>query len=90
MMGVENLLSVEENGYEFVGGEEEDFVADVRRPSRMFFTVESLVVSDVGQVLLLFKLDKKKKQSDRSLKSFMALITDSVWERYLSLVFVVG
>lgn len=41
-----------------MGGDEEDLLVDVRRVSRIFFTVESLVLSDVGQVLLLFKLDK--------------------------------
>jgi hypothetical protein len=40
-----------------MGGDEEDFVVDVRRASRIFFTVESLVLLDDGQVLLLFKLN---------------------------------
>ncbi len=38
--------------------DEEDFVVDERRPSRIFFTVESLVLFEDGQGLLLFKLNE--------------------------------
>lgn len=65
MIGVGNFVSVGWNGYKFVGGdEEEDFVVDERRPSRIFFTLESLVPLEDdgdGQILLLFKLKDKRK-----------------------------
>ncbi len=42
-----------------IGGDEDDLDVDERRVSRIFFTVESLVLLDDGQVLLLFKLNEE-------------------------------
>ncbi len=62
IIGVGNLISLEGYGYEFIGGDEEDLDVDERRVSRIFFTVESLVLLDDGQGLLLFKLNLKRKK----------------------------
>ncbi len=73
-----------------MGGDEddEDLVVEERRASRIFFTLESLVPFDDGQVLLLFKLNRNN--SIEKLRHDLSFSTDSVLWNYLLLMFVVA